>query len=249
MTLARRHQESRNGRQHRGRGRGRTPSSNAVRTVTVAPHTLGNPGVLSQVTVSAEDLLGSQNTSDYSFVLKSCKCVIRSPQFVNEGGNITSLSYLSAQFGGYQKQDDSLQRSAMTAWKPLSTTLPTTLYGRNLRRNVYVGGLVPVTNVNADVVFFTHFLWYPSLANSVISTSPQIVVEYHCSWTLNNDLNPTIVSAQSSYQVTPSIQDKENNGKARLLWSSEPDPLPLETMEVDGEPDYVDCKSTCSCSH
>lgn len=190
----------------RGRGRGRQqgnhngrllPTINTTITADFADSTQQNRPTQKGITIA--DMLTGQNTV-YAYRLSSLSVSLQAPTIIKDGNGVAPVQ-IRAQVYGYMRQDDSLQRLPLCRWvnipddRPLNLTFPLS----TLRNKIYVGGFVPVTVINSDLMFGVQYEW--SSASEVTSPTLKWNFKTTARWTISRDLTMTHISATGERRI------------------------------------------------
>lgn len=164
--------------------------------------------VYSQLSPAAENVIMAKNFSitdflsdnTYSYDIESITITMMAPATVVKSPNWTSVNNVTAQIYGFMQQDSTLQRLTMTTWRQLSTTQPTHFHFNRkfIMRHIYAGGLVPITNINADSLFGIHALWVSGSSGTPTDLEMQIDATVRVTFKFGFDIQIGQVTANSS---------------------------------------------------
>jgi len=155
-------------------------------------------------------------TSDagYTYTLEHICFEVVAPSQIVSGPNWTAVDSLLFQVFGYMKQDELLQRNPMTTWRQVDKRTSRFTFNRKyIVQHIYVGGKVPITNINADAIFGCHAVWSSgSAAELESSMSMRLTVKVRCIFKLGQDLTLAKISSSGERSVmggftTPDIHE------------------------------------------
>jgi len=135
------------------------------------------------------------DNTNYSYLLEHICLEVIAPTQVTAGSEWCSVDTLLLQVFGYMKQDELLQRNPMSTWRSVDKRTKRFSFNRNyIASHIYVGGKVPITNVNSDAIFGCHASWSSGSANTAKSLLMRLTVKVRCIFSLSQDLTITKVN-------------------------------------------------------
>lgn len=183
--------QKRAARSRRGAQRGTTSPTN-LQTVVVKTLTGVSPSIQNQYSFKVNELLNGMNNT-YAYRLTSLRVSVAIPREITVGEHsggqwVNPVVYSHAQLCGYMIQGDTLQRLPMTSKLEIRPGSERTLSARDIQRNIYVGGMVPVTILNQDSVFCLLFTYYTQHVLPTTSEHPNFTIVVHSQWKASYDI-------------------------------------------------------------
>jgi len=146
-----------------------------------------------QAAFTAKDFL-TDNTN-YSYTLEHLCFEVVAPSQVTAASEWCAVDTLLFQVFGYMKQDEFLQRAPMSTWRSVDKRTKRFTFNRNyIVSHIYVGGKVPITNINDDAMFGCHASWSSGSAAISASLLMQLTVKVRCLFKLSQDLSITKIT-------------------------------------------------------
>lgn len=129
------------------------------------------------------------DNTNYSYSLEHICLEVIAPSQVTAGATWCAVDTLLFQVFGYMKQDEMLQRNPMSTWRSVDKRTKRFSFNRNyIASHIFVGGKVPITNVNDDAIFGCHASWSSGSANTAKSLLMRLTVKVRCIFSLSQDL-------------------------------------------------------------
>jgi len=160
-----------------------------------------SPGAESTVmsaSVQVQQVLAGADAA-YTYNLSGIHIELMAPSLVTGtgGAGFAAVNMCTAQVYGFMQQDGTLQRNPLTTWRDLPTTKPAHFnFSKNyLKRRVYAGGFVPITNINEDEMFGIHALWKSGTPDLPDTFKMQLTAKVRITFSLGQDVQITEINS------------------------------------------------------
>jgi len=211
--------------------------------------TPGSEATIMTASVNVQQALAGADAA-YTYNLSALHIEIMAPAIITGtgGAGFCSVNMCTAQVYGFMQQDGTLQRNPLSTWRDLPTTKPAHFnFSKSyLKRRVYAGGFVPITNINDDQMFGIHALWKSGTPALSDSFQMQLTAKVRLTFSLGQDIQISAINssfgrqmaeAHASFHVQPKCQILPRPSAKTDPWIVDKDERKLRSKLEKKQPD------------